>query len=194
MNCKRKGSKNEHRSIRLLEAAGYACTRAAASLGAWDIIGIGSTDFVAMQVKTRNWPGATEMETLKLFPVSPNCRKLIHRFGRSQTHIGCERVINYARREPGNRQRKECTMKMDEFMRILDELSSETGIPVQQLLNMTGSEIEPILNFAALKGKLQVAKTQAEIGKLQARLEGMRDKYPLWRKKRMNDSIPPKTI
>ena len=85
-------------------------------------------------------------------------------------------------------------MKMDEFMRILDELSSETGIPVQQLLNMTGSEIEPILNFAALKGKLQVAKTQAEIGKLQARLEGMRDKYPLWRKKRMNDSIPPKTI
>ena len=80
MNCKRKGSKNEHRSIRLLEAAGYACTRAAASLGAWDIIGIGSTDFVAVQVKTRDWPGAAEMETLKLFPVPPNCRKLVHRY------------------------------------------------------------------------------------------------------------------
>jgi hypothetical protein len=33
-NCKAKGSRNERRSIRLLEAAGYACTRAAASLGA----------------------------------------------------------------------------------------------------------------------------------------------------------------
>jgi Holliday junction resolvase len=40
MNAKAKGSRNERRSIRLLEAAGYACTRAAASLGAWDIIGV----------------------------------------------------------------------------------------------------------------------------------------------------------
>ena len=48
----------EHRSIRLLEAAGYACTRAAASLGAWDIIGVGSTDFALVQVKTRDWPGS----------------------------------------------------------------------------------------------------------------------------------------
>jgi hypothetical protein len=36
-------TRNEHRSIRLLEAVGYACTRGAASLGAWDIIGVGST-------------------------------------------------------------------------------------------------------------------------------------------------------
>jgi hypothetical protein len=52
VNVKAKGSRNEHRSIRLLEAAGYACTRAAASLGAWDIIGVGSTDFALVQVKT----------------------------------------------------------------------------------------------------------------------------------------------
>ena len=58
VNAKRKGTKNEHRSIRLLEAAGYACTRAAASLGAWDIIGVGSTDFALVQVKTRDWPGS----------------------------------------------------------------------------------------------------------------------------------------
>ena len=32
-NRKAKGTRNEHRSIRLLEAAGYACTHAAASLG-----------------------------------------------------------------------------------------------------------------------------------------------------------------
>jgi hypothetical protein len=44
MNAKAKGTRNEHRSIGMLEAAGYQCTRAAGSLGAWDIIGIGSTD------------------------------------------------------------------------------------------------------------------------------------------------------
>ncbi len=33
MNAKRKGSRNKHRSMALLEAAGYQCTRAAASLG-----------------------------------------------------------------------------------------------------------------------------------------------------------------
>jgi hypothetical protein len=80
MNAKRKGAKNEHRSIRLLEASGYACCRSAASLGAWDVIGIGSTDVVLVQCKTRDWPGTVELETLKLFPVPPNCRKLIHRY------------------------------------------------------------------------------------------------------------------
>lgn len=80
MNAKAKGSRNERRSIRLLEAAGYACTRAAASLGAFDIIGIGSKDVVLVQVKTRDWPGAVEMETLREFPAPPNARKLIHRW------------------------------------------------------------------------------------------------------------------
>jgi Holliday junction resolvase len=61
-NCKAKGTRNEHRSIALLEATGYACCRSAASLGAWDIIGIGSTDVVVVQVKTRDWPGSVEME------------------------------------------------------------------------------------------------------------------------------------
>jgi Holliday junction resolvase len=42
MNTAGKGARNERRSMALLEAAGYQCTRAAASLGAWDIIGIGS--------------------------------------------------------------------------------------------------------------------------------------------------------
>jgi hypothetical protein len=80
VNTARKGSRNEHRSMLLLEAAGYQCTRAAASLGAWDIIGIGSTDLVLVQVKTRDWPGSVEMETLKLFPAPANARKLIHRW------------------------------------------------------------------------------------------------------------------
>ncbi|HEY7338425.1 MAG TPA: hypothetical protein VH639_26295 [Bryobacteraceae bacterium] len=80
MNTSAKGSRNERRSIALLEAAGYSCSRAAASLGMWDIVGIGSTDFVAVQVKTRDWPSAAEIETLRLFKAPPNCRKLVHRW------------------------------------------------------------------------------------------------------------------
>jgi len=80
MNAKAKGTRNEHRSARLLEAAGYAVTRAAASLGAWDLVAIGSADSVLVQVKTRDWPGAAEMETLRSFRCPRNCRRLIHRW------------------------------------------------------------------------------------------------------------------
>ncbi len=80
MNTKAKGNRNEHRSIRLLEALGYACCRSAASLGAWDIIGVGKTDFILVQVKTRDWPGSAEMETLNDFPCPPNAKRMIHRW------------------------------------------------------------------------------------------------------------------
>ena len=79
-NAKAKGTRNEHRSIALLEAAGYRCTRAAGSLGAWDLIGVSSTDFVLCQVKTRDWPGAVETETMRDFPAPRNARKLVHRW------------------------------------------------------------------------------------------------------------------
>ena len=84
MNAKRKGTRNEHRSMAVLEACGYRCTRSAASLGAWDIIGIGSRDVVLCQVKTRDWPGTVEMETLREFIVPPGCRKLVHRWRHRQ--------------------------------------------------------------------------------------------------------------
>lgn len=80
MNTSAKGSRNERRSIAILENAGYRCSRSAASLGAWDIIGIGPSDVVLCQVKTRDWPGTDEMEKLKAFPVPVNCRKLVHRW------------------------------------------------------------------------------------------------------------------
>lgn len=79
-SAKRKGTRNEHRSARLLESAGYRVTRAAGSLGEWDLIGVGSTDVVLVQVKTRDWPGLVEMETLRGFPAPPNARKLVHRW------------------------------------------------------------------------------------------------------------------
>jgi Holliday junction resolvase len=80
MYAKRKGTRNEHRSIRLLEAAGYTCTRAAASLGTWDVVGVGSADIVLVQVKTRDWPGSVEMEAMRRFVAPPNARKLVHRW------------------------------------------------------------------------------------------------------------------
>lgn len=66
--------------MRLLEAEGYAVTRAAASLGAWDLVGIGSTDILLVQVKTRDWPGTAELERLANFAAPPNVRKLVHRW------------------------------------------------------------------------------------------------------------------
>src|ERR1051326_8056037 len=80
MNAKQKATRNEHRSMRLLEASGYRCTRSAASLGEFDIVAIGSADVVLVQVKTRDWPGTAEVEQMKMVPAPPNCRKLIHRW------------------------------------------------------------------------------------------------------------------
>jgi len=51
----------------ILEAAGYRCTRSAASLGVWDIVGIGCEDTVLVQVKTRDWPGASEIRRTSKF-------------------------------------------------------------------------------------------------------------------------------
>lgn len=80
MNTKAKGNRQEYRSMRVLEAAGYAVTRSAASLGAWDIIGVSSADVVLLQVKSNRWPCPAEMETLRGFVCPPNCRKLVHRW------------------------------------------------------------------------------------------------------------------
>jgi len=78
MNAKRKGTRNEHRSKAILEASGYAVTRAAGSLGAWDLIGIGPTDLVLVQVKSNRPPSPAEREALALFPCPANCKRLAH--------------------------------------------------------------------------------------------------------------------
>jgi len=64
----------------LLEAAGYQCMKAGGSLGAFDVIGIGSQDVVLLQVKTRDWPGSLEMQTIRDFVAPKNARKLVHRW------------------------------------------------------------------------------------------------------------------
>lgn len=80
MNRKRKGNRLEHKSRRLLEAAGYRVTRAAGSLGTFDLVGISSVDILLVQVKGRDWASALEMESIREFPAPPNCRKLVHRW------------------------------------------------------------------------------------------------------------------
>jgi len=52
VNAKRKGTRNEHRSARVLEAAGYRCIRSAGSRTEWDLVGVGQLDVVLVQVKT----------------------------------------------------------------------------------------------------------------------------------------------
>ena len=79
-NAKAKGSRNERRTMALLEALGYVCTKAGASLGIWDVIGVGKHDFVLVQCKSNAWPGSVEMETLKGFEAPQNCKKLVHRW------------------------------------------------------------------------------------------------------------------
>lgn len=79
-NAKAKGTRNEHKSMAIFEQTGYSCTKAAGSLGVWDFIGIGPTDFVVCQVKSNDWPGKMEMETMREFKVPSNCRKLVHRW------------------------------------------------------------------------------------------------------------------
>jgi len=64
----------------LLEAAGYQCMKAGGSLGAFDVIGIGSQDVVLLQVKSNAWPGSSEMQTIKEFVAPRNARKLVHRW------------------------------------------------------------------------------------------------------------------
>lgn len=78
VNGKAKGSRNERKTMRLLESAGYQCTKSGASLGCWDVLGIGKTDFVCVQVKSNRLPSPAEREVLQAFPCPPNTKKLIH--------------------------------------------------------------------------------------------------------------------
>lgn len=64
--------------MRLLEAAGYRCTRSAASLGMWDVVGVGPAGFVLCQVRSNRTPGPLERRELAEFPAPTNCQKLIH--------------------------------------------------------------------------------------------------------------------
>ena len=79
MKNKRKWSRNEHRTMALLEAAGHSCTRSGGSLCAFDVVGIGSGDIVPVQVKSNEWPRTDEMEQLKPFALGARLSELVRR-------------------------------------------------------------------------------------------------------------------
>jgi hypothetical protein len=80
VNAKRKGARNEYKSIRLLESLGYSCVRSSASLGVFDVVGISGSDIVLIQVKSNSWPSSVEMESIRNFPAPHNARRLVHRW------------------------------------------------------------------------------------------------------------------
>lgn len=75
MSAKRKGTRNEHRAIRILEAAGYHCTRAAGSLGAWDIVALGRQGVRLVQVKSNRNASPLEREQLARGTAATGCRE-----------------------------------------------------------------------------------------------------------------------
>ncbi len=82
MNTARKGSHQEHRSIRIYEAQGFTCIRAAGSRGAWDFIAISRYTIVLVQVRSGKWPAPSERKKLGALLTPLNCQRELHRWRR----------------------------------------------------------------------------------------------------------------
>jgi Holliday junction resolvase len=81
VNAKAKGSRAERRAIALLEAAGYICTKAAGSLGLFDVIGVGPQDVRLIQVKSGGeYLSGVEREQIRLLTVPANVSRECWRF------------------------------------------------------------------------------------------------------------------
>ena len=80
MNAKAKGSRAERRAIAILEAAGYVCTRAGASLGLFDVVAIGPHDVRCIQVKANEYLSALEREQIQALTVPSNVTREYWRF------------------------------------------------------------------------------------------------------------------
>jgi len=81
-NAKAKGSRAELRAVRILEAAGYSCTKAGGSLGMFDVIAIGPQDIRCLQVKAGdgNYCSKIERELMRECARPPNMSVEIWRF------------------------------------------------------------------------------------------------------------------
>ncbi len=75
MNAKAKGARRERQARIILERAGYLVTRAAGSLGVFDIVALGPHGVRLVQVKSNEKPRPAERERLELFPRLPYCTK-----------------------------------------------------------------------------------------------------------------------
>jgi len=77
MNTKAKSSRAERRAMKILEAAGYVCTKAGGSLGLFDVVAIGPANVRLLQVKSVS---GIEREQITGVHVPANCSKEAWRF------------------------------------------------------------------------------------------------------------------
>lgn len=75
INTKAKGTRLEHKTMKVLESLGYKCCRSAASLGEWDVIAVGAKRVRLVQVKANRRPGSIEMKALNSFVAPVNCSR-----------------------------------------------------------------------------------------------------------------------
>jgi Holliday junction resolvase len=81
MKAKAKGSRAERRAMRILEAAGYVCTKAGGSLGLFDVIAIGAVDVRLLQIKAGSkYLSAVEREQIAALTVPANVSRESWRF------------------------------------------------------------------------------------------------------------------
>jgi Holliday junction resolvase len=79
---KAKGSRAELKAIRILEAAGYVCTKAGGSLGVFDVIALGPNDVRCVQVKAGKhpWLSPLEREAIAIMALPANVSKELWKF------------------------------------------------------------------------------------------------------------------
>lgn len=94
MNTKAKGNRAEHKAMQLLEAAGYACTRGAASLGVFDVIAIGPRDVRLVQVKSgkRCQISLADRLAIRRFVAPANASREVWKFFDRTKHPVIERL------------------------------------------------------------------------------------------------------
>jgi len=81
VNTKAKGTRAEHKCMAALEAAGYVCTRASASLGLFDVIAVGPCDVRLVQVKAgTKYLSGIEREQIMAMTVPANVSRECWRY------------------------------------------------------------------------------------------------------------------
>lgn len=70
-----KGYRNERKTVKVLETAGFLVTKSGGSLGLFDLIAVGSRIIRLIQVKSNRNASPVEREQIRDLRVPPNCTK-----------------------------------------------------------------------------------------------------------------------
>lgn len=95
MNAKAKGTRNEHKTIVWLEERGWLCTRSAASLGLFDVVGFNENNIVAAQVKSNHIAGPEERRAIEAFAAPANVLRLLFTWVDRDPEPRIHLLINY---------------------------------------------------------------------------------------------------